>query len=153
MTLSRLIHFLLPEQKVIKLKATWLTKIFVWLDVVSFIVQAGGGSMMSNSGDTPANIIRIGQQVYMTGVGLQAFFIFIFLFAAYKFHRRFRELSRERFVSVQGVNRLAWTLYIVLVLILVSAIISRLQLAVWWCLCRYHREASHPVAVPQTGQY
>src|SRR3569833_706122 len=153
MKLSRLIQILHHEQKVIKLKATWLFLFFVWIDVDSINVQAGGGSKMSNSSDTPANIIRIGQQVYMTGVGLQAFFIFIFLFAAYMFHRRFRELSRERFVSVQGVNRLAWTLYIVLVLILVSAIISRLQLAVWWCLCRYHREASHPVAVPQTGQY
>jgi hypothetical protein len=122
MTLARLIHFLLPEQKVWKLKASAMTKIFVGLDIVSFIVQAVGGSMLSGNGpDVDVRIVQIGQQIYTTGVGVQALFIVIFTGITYTFHMRARRYMRDGTIDrTPWVNRISWTLYAVLVLIFVS---------------------------------
>ena len=42
MVLGRMIYYFVPEQKVLGVKAVKIAKIFVWLDVASFIVQLGG---------------------------------------------------------------------------------------------------------------
>jgi hypothetical protein len=42
MVLGRMIYFFLPEQQVWGIKGIKLTKIFVWLDVLSFLTQAAG---------------------------------------------------------------------------------------------------------------
>jgi len=122
MTLARLVHFLLPDKKVWGLKATMLTKIFVGLDILSFIVQATGGSMLSGGGpDVDVRIIQIGQQIYTTGVAVQGAFIVIFAGICYTFHMRVRALVGEGAIEKhRGVNRIAWTLYAVLALIFVS---------------------------------
>ena len=122
MTLARLINFLLPEKKVWGLQASMMTKIFVGLDIVSFIVQAIGGSMLSGGGpDVDLRIVQIGQQIYTTGVAVQGAFIVVFAGIAYTFHVRVRALVREGEIDKRkGVNRIAWTLYIVLILIFVS---------------------------------
>ncbi len=46
-----------------------MSKIFVWADVVTFLIQAGGGSMSSPGAD--ANIIKIGLDVYTAGVAVR----------------------------------------------------------------------------------
>ena len=122
MTLARLVNFLLPEKKVWGLKATMLTKIFVGLDIVSFIVQAIGGSMLSGGGpDVDVRIVQIGQQIYTTGVAVQGAFIVVFTGICFTFHSRVRALTREGTIEKRkGVNRIAWTLYVVLALIFVS---------------------------------
>lgn len=42
MCLGRMIYFLHPEQKVWGVKGIKIAKIFVWLDVLSFLTQVGG---------------------------------------------------------------------------------------------------------------
>jgi hypothetical protein len=44
MILGRMIYYFVPEQQVWGIKGIKLTKIFVWLDVLSFITQAAGKS-------------------------------------------------------------------------------------------------------------
>ncbi|KAI3573800.1 hypothetical protein IWW34DRAFT_823748 [Fusarium oxysporum f. sp. albedinis] len=58
MTVARMVHFGFADKQIWNIKATKLTILFVWIDVVCFLVQAGGGGMLSIK-DEP-NIARIG---------------------------------------------------------------------------------------------
>lgn len=128
MTVARLVYFLLPEQRVWGIKATWLTKIFVGLDIVSFLVQAAGGSLMSNQDADSADIIRTGKDVYMAGIGLQGAFILLFSVMTWQFYRRMLAITKEAgdYAPSAG-GRVTWrakalvlAVYAVLFLILVS---------------------------------
>lgn len=73
MTLGRLIYFFHPRRRVFGVKASSITKYFVWADFFSFLVQGTGGSMLSP--DNGPKAMRIGLKVYMGGVGMQELFI------------------------------------------------------------------------------
>lgn len=73
MTLGRLIHFFHPQKRTFGVKAISIAKYFVWADIVSFIVQGAGGSMMSPENGADAQ--KIGMKLYMAGVGVQEGFI------------------------------------------------------------------------------
>ncbi len=92
MVLGRMIHFFLPEQKIWGIRARKLAVWFVCADVLSFLTQLGGGSLIQNGNET--NILMIGIHVYMGGIGLQEFFILIF--TAFAFRLRARMVSAER---------------------------------------------------------
>ncbi|KAK2471480.1 hypothetical protein H9L39_17711, partial [Fusarium oxysporum f. sp. albedinis] len=63
MTVARMVHFGFADKQIWNIKATKLTILFVWIDVVCFLVQAGGGGMLSIK-DEP-NIARIGtKEIY-----------------------------------------------------------------------------------------
>lgn len=49
MLASRVIHPVLPDTRVWNINNRWLTKLFVSADIVCFIVQAGGSSLMSST--------------------------------------------------------------------------------------------------------
>ncbi|KAH8888527.1 hypothetical protein GQ53DRAFT_795708 [Thozetella sp. PMI_491] len=127
MTLSRMVHFYLPDQKVWFIKSHIMSKIFVWADVATFLVQAAGGSMASPGSD--ANTVKIGLNVYTAGVGLQEGFIVIFVGLMVIFHRRANEVDRqgsyrlpgdeqdEVFVPKRGWKATTYSLYVVLALI------------------------------------
>jgi hypothetical protein len=72
---------------------------FVWFDITAFIVQAAGGTMTSpgNSVATQNN----GLHIYTGGVGLQLFFLVIFVSLAIGFQRRLKTL---RLTSVATEN-------------------------------------------------
>jgi hypothetical protein len=116
MTIARLVYFVLPNRQVWNVKATWLTKLFVWLDVLSFIVQLAGGATLSQDG---GEIVRIGQTVYMVGVGIQGLFILVFGAMTWTLYAKLLCLGRED-RDITRVKRLVWTMYAVLVLIMVS---------------------------------
>jgi len=119
MTVARMIHYLIPEKQVYGIKASSITKYYVWADILSFIVQAVGGTMLS--GNPPVSTMKIGMDVYRAGIGLQEFFILTFLFVTTKFHRDM--LSRDRSGLVDRSIKwraLTWTIYGVLILITVS---------------------------------
>ncbi|KAK4153966.1 RTA1 like protein-domain-containing protein [Chaetomidium leptoderma] len=86
MTFARMVHYWHPEGKVAGLRATAIARCFVWADVISFIVQAAGG-IMANPGSS-ADVIKIGLNIYLTGVGVQQFFIILFVGLMYAFQRR-----------------------------------------------------------------
>lgn len=122
MTVARLVYFLLPEQAVWGIKATWLTKVFVWLDIIAFVVQAAGGIMLSNQEPDSADIVRTGQNVYMGGIGLQGFFILLFGTVFWGFYLRLRQVMRDAgdyARSLKGAKTLVWILYVVLTMIMV----------------------------------
>ncbi|OCK73134.1 hypothetical protein K432DRAFT_254932, partial [Lepidopterella palustris CBS 459.81] len=117
MTVGRLIHFFHPTQRIWRIRGSSVAKYFVWADIISFLVQGTGGSMLSpgNSSST----IKLGLDVYMGGVGLQEGFILVFVGLIFKFQREMIEVERKGEIRV-GRERwrgLVWVLYAVLALI------------------------------------
>ncbi|PKS09264.1 hypothetical protein jhhlp_003878 [Lomentospora prolificans] len=121
MTVARLIHYMLPSQKVLGFRASLLTKLFVWLDILSFLVQGAGGSLLSNQDEGGLAIVRAGQKVYMVGVGIQALFIIAFSVLTIAFYRKLdAEAHRDRPISL--TKKLLWVLLADFIFILIRII-------------------------------
>ncbi|ETN46813.1 uncharacterized protein HMPREF1541_01002 [Cyphellophora europaea CBS 101466] len=90
MCLGRMIHcFMSPkEDKVFGLRARHLGTMFVLADIFAFIVQLSGAMLLGP--DMSASLQKTGLNVYMGGVGMQLFFIFVFLSIAVKFQLMLR---------------------------------------------------------------
>lgn len=92
MVLGRLIDFFVPEKTIGGVYSHHIALIFVWTDVVTFIVQLAGAVMVSIPDSPRAN--NIGKSVYMGGVGLQQASLLSFLLLAILFHHRLRSSFR-----------------------------------------------------------
>jgi RTA1 like protein len=92
MILARMIHFFVPSKSVWGLNPGILAVVFVSLDIVSFIVQAIGGDMANPGSDS--STIMTGVHIYMGGIGLQEFFILVFLTLAVRFHIQMQRVER-----------------------------------------------------------
>ena len=93
MLLGRMVYFFVPEQKIWWVKGIKIAKIFVWLDVLSFLTQLGGGVLIQPG--TSLSTQMLGIHLYMGGIGLQQFCILIFLCIAIKFHLVMNQRERE----------------------------------------------------------
>ncbi|KAF5621528.1 phospholipid-translocating ATPase [Fusarium sp. NRRL 25303] len=117
MAVARMVYFRMPDRKLLGIKAIRMTLLFVWLDIILFLVQGAGGSMLSNNEDT--NVIRIGQKVYMAGVGLQLAVILIFIGITVYFYFKLRQLEGR------SMGRMKWlilTMLTVLILIVIRIV-------------------------------
>lgn len=99
MVLGRAIHFFLPaeDDRILGLRARRITLIFVLFDIAAFLVQATGGSMTSNS--EPLSTQKLGLHIYMGGVGLQLFFISVFIVVASHFQRKLHAMTRRGWMA------------------------------------------------------
>jgi hypothetical protein len=102
MVLGRMIHFFIPEKKIWGVRAVKMAKIFVLLDVVSFLTQLGGGVLL-DPGSSPKTIM-LGIHIYMGGIGMQELYILIFTSFAIKFHSKMRHMQRESRLDIPGVS-------------------------------------------------
>ncbi|KAH8590580.1 RTA1 like protein-domain-containing protein [Bisporella sp. PMI_857] len=120
MVMGRMIYFYIPDQKVWAFKGIKIAKIFVWLDVISFLVQVGGGSMIQPD----SSVLMVGIRVYMGGIGFQELCILLFLSVAVKFHLTMLKQERDRVLLDQPRKwrALLYTLYLTLALITVRII-------------------------------
>ncbi|KAF7981054.1 hypothetical protein HWV62_35518 [Athelia sp. TMB] len=109
MVLGRMVYFFIPEKK-LYIKATRFSACFVWLDVTSFIVQLGGGLLLSSTGAS-AKVQSLGKDIYMGGIGMQQFFIFLFLALVIMFHRRVLALERSWVLVTTGRTQWRMMLY------------------------------------------
>ncbi|KAJ7455808.1 RTA1 like protein-domain-containing protein [Mycena latifolia] len=91
--MARLIYFFVPEKHVGGISARRLSLCFVLLDIIAFLAQAGGGSIISN--DSP-RVALIGIHIYMGGIGLQQLFIFAFTALVMRFHYKMKRLASHR---------------------------------------------------------
>ncbi|KAJ7641317.1 RTA1 like protein-domain-containing protein [Roridomyces roridus] len=87
---ARLVWFFVPEQRVAGIGARRMSLIFVLLDVTAFLMQAGGGSMISSDDGKTA---LLGIHIYMGGIGLQQLFILGFTGLVVRFHYKMRLLD------------------------------------------------------------
>ncbi|KAL4964261.1 RTA1 domain-containing protein, partial [Aspergillus stella-maris] len=120
--LARMINFFVPERQIGIFKPSLLAIVFVFLDIGSFIIQLIGGGMATPSAD--AATMKKGLDIYMGGMGIQQFFILLFLIIAIQYHRRMLQLSREhRLVGLKVQwKRLLYALYTSLLFITVRII-------------------------------
>ncbi|KAL2801783.1 RTA1 like protein-domain-containing protein [Aspergillus granulosus] len=86
MTLGRLIVNLGAEKASI-IRVKYITKIFVVGDVISFLLQCGGGGYMA-AGSLSA--MEIGEQIVIAGLAVQLAFFGFFIIASAVFHSRVR---------------------------------------------------------------
>lgn len=119
MVLGRMVYYYLPEQKLFHIPGTRFSRYFVWLDILAFLVQLGGGMIVSGTNVKPKTM-QLGIHIYMGGIGLQQFFILMFTALAIMFHRRVNELKAQGQYVEPGWKRLLFTLYGSLALITVS---------------------------------
>ncbi|KAM5347966.1 hypothetical protein ACJ41O_007790 [Fusarium nematophilum] len=117
MAVARMVYFRMPDKKLLGIKAIRMTVLFVWIDVILFIVQGGGGSLLSNDGDQ--NLIRIGQKIYMGGVGAQLGIIVIFSGLTSFFYVKLRQIEGR---DMGRMKWLIWTMLLVLAMILIRIV-------------------------------
>ncbi|KAF5864598.1 hypothetical protein ETB97_007156 [Aspergillus alliaceus] len=85
MIFGRMVYYFTPDKRVKRIKAESLAKIFIWLDIIAFIIQATGGIMAS---DFSNRMNAIGFHIYTAGIAVQEFFILCFCGLLVMFHRR-----------------------------------------------------------------
>ncbi|KAL0939984.1 RTA1 domain-containing protein [Colletotrichum truncatum] len=120
MTLGRMIYFFHPSRSLLRIPASTFAAIFVGLDVISFIIQLVGGSMAGPT--TPPEEQMRAIHIYMGGIGLQEFFILIFVALAFTFQRDMNRIGSLAGKQSQAWKPLMWALYFSLGMITVRII-------------------------------
>ena len=87
MVLGRIIRITDGEASSI-IRSTWLTKIFVGGDVLSFLAQSSGGGLLAKAKD--ADAVKMGENIIIGGLGIQIVFFGFFAICACIFHYRVR---------------------------------------------------------------
>ncbi|KAJ5773782.1 hypothetical protein N7457_008678 [Penicillium paradoxum] len=85
MILGRIIR-LLNGTSCSLIRPSWLTKIFVTGDVLSFLIQSGGGGMLATAKEKSK--IDLGNNMIVAGLFVQLLFFGFFILASLVFHRR-----------------------------------------------------------------
>jgi hypothetical protein len=123
-----MIYFFLPSHMVSSIPASILAIIFVSLDFVSFVIQLTGGSYAGPTAPLAMQMKSV--HIYMGGIGLQQFFILIFLGLAIKFHLEMTQLERHK-MAKHGWKRLLFTIYGSLAFITVASQLEFEQCKEW----------------------
>jgi hypothetical protein len=123
-----MVYFFLPSHMVSSIPASILAIIFVSLEFVSFVIQLTGGSYAGPT--APLAMQMKGVHIYMGGIGLQQFFILIFLGLAIKSHLEITQLERHK-MAKPGWKRLLFTIYKSLAFITVASQLEFEQCKEW----------------------
>jgi hypothetical protein len=131
MVMGRMIYFFVPEQKVFGIKGIKIAKIFVWLDVASFLTQVGGGMLIVPG----SSQMMLGIHIYMGGIGFQEFCIVIFTALAVRFmiimKNQERSMGGKQILDGRPQNwrSLLYVMYAVLALITARIIFRLVEFA------------------------
>ena len=118
MELGRIV-LMIDGDKSLFIRRTWLTKIFVIGDVVSFLLQAGGAGLLASGN---VGQINIGQDMVVTGLFCQVVFFGLFVLAAAIFHIRMHK-APTRLAFERPWQKHMLGLYIVSILIFMRSIV------------------------------
>ncbi|KAH7139287.1 putative RTA1 domain protein [Dendryphion nanum] len=126
MTLGRIIRALDAEEHAV-FSPRWTTKIYVVIDIGSFVCQMAGSAMQA-SGD--AEGVKLGNNIVMGGLGFQLAAFAIFIVMAAVFHRRLNTepTAHSRRPNVKWRRHL-WNLYAVSVLVFVRSLFRLIEFA------------------------
>ncbi|KAJ4011511.1 hypothetical protein NW752_008514 [Fusarium irregulare] len=123
MTLGRMVYYFIPTHTLLGMPAVTLAAIFVGLDIVSFIVQLIGGSLAGPGSPPDKQLEAI--HIYMGGIGLQEFFIVVFVVLCICFQRKMHEIRGEHGIKTMVTSdwgRLLCALYFSLAMISIRII-------------------------------
>ncbi len=116
MILGRLI-LLTGGERYSLVRRTWLTKIFVGGDVISFLMQGAGGGIMSSG----LSGMKTGEKIIIGGLAVQILFFGLFFVTAILFQLRGKEYLATLDRNIPWKKHL-FALYIVSVLILIRSV-------------------------------
>ncbi|KAH8805275.1 RTA1 like protein-domain-containing protein [Xylogone sp. PMI_703] len=120
MVLGRII-LLVQGERCSLIRKKWMTKIFVTGDILSFLLQAGGGGIMS-SGSLSA--MHTGEHIVIVGLFVQFVFFGFFLVVATTFHRRIRKAPTALSSPVSEIGT-TWEKYLVMLYVVSLLIMVR----------------------------
>ncbi|PWY93079.1 RTA1 domain protein [Aspergillus sclerotioniger CBS 115572] len=120
MILGRIIRLVHGDSRSL-IRPSWLTKVFVTGDVLSFFIQSGGGGMMA-SAKTPSSV-SLGNRVIVIGLIVQLVFFGFFIVVSMVFHLRMRSSPTPVSLSISP----PWytymrVLYVASVLVMVRSV-------------------------------
>ncbi|KAK9242858.1 RTA1 like protein-domain-containing protein [Lipomyces tetrasporus] len=152
MTLGRMIYFFLPDQRLGRVSAKRYGVVFVWLDIISFIVQLVGASITTQT-DVSSTTIMLGVHIYMGGIGLQEFFILVFTGLTIHLHRRMLSMEHSGKFDPEKLNRgsMSWPWLVYAIYITLGMITIRIIFR----LCQYARgtDPSNPILTHEAYEY
>jgi hypothetical protein len=120
MELGRIILMVKGEQFAI-VRVSWMTKIFVAGDVLSFLMQASGAGIMVTGSESSAST---GQNVIIAGLFVQIAFFGFFLLSAVIFQRRIGAHPTAAAVASQFPwTKHMWALHSSSILVLIRSVI------------------------------
>ncbi|KAK3725926.1 hypothetical protein LTR37_000074 [Vermiconidia calcicola] len=117
MVMGRMVWNFTSSAKVFGITAWNFTAIFVILDIITFFIQVYGAASTQSSPTISASEVLKDLHIYMAGVGVQQFFILVFLACAIQFHRTILQERKLNGVTKSKAMTLLYTLYTCLVLI------------------------------------
>ncbi|KAH8198544.1 hypothetical protein TruAng_007276 [Truncatella angustata] len=130
MILGRIIR-LVDGEKYSVIPARWLTKIFVTLDVISFLMQGGGGGLLASAND--ADGLQRGQNIIMGGLAVQLIGFSVFILVSILFHWRILQNPTSTSATSNAPwQRFLYVLYAVSVLILIRSIFRIIEYGQGW---------------------
>ncbi|KAE8140234.1 putative RTA1 domain protein [Aspergillus pseudotamarii] len=120
MILGRIIR-MLNAGSISLIRPSWLTKIFVTGDVLSFLVQSGGGGMLAQA--KTQDSVKMGENMIIGGLFIQIIFFGFFIVVSIVFHRRMLSTPMHHMVVTEVPwNRYMKVLYTVSVLVMIRSI-------------------------------
>ncbi|KAL4910531.1 hypothetical protein BDW74DRAFT_172002 [Aspergillus multicolor] len=119
MVLGRII-LTLNAGSISPIRPNWLTKTFVTGDVLSFLLQSGGGGMQAKA--STAEGARMGEKMILGGLFVQILFFGIFIVVSIIFHRRMLSTPLHRLGTDIPWAKFLKILYAVSLLIMVRSL-------------------------------
>ncbi|KAJ4310825.1 hypothetical protein N0V84_010761 [Fusarium piperis] len=120
MVLGRLIR-LLEADKYSMFRLKWITKVFLFGDVISILSQAMGGGMLAVAKDSASR--DRGQTVIIVGLFVQLIFFSVFMIVAIVFHRRIHNEPTGASLKIYSPwKKLLVALYVSSALIMIRSI-------------------------------
>ncbi|KAJ0310982.1 hypothetical protein COL516b_001683 [Colletotrichum fioriniae] len=117
--LGRLI-ILSNSQDYSPVKPAILTKVFITSDVLSFLVQSGGGGILTNA-KSPSKI-QLGENVIIVGLFIQLIGFALFIAVTAVFHWRISQKRGQSLTHAASWEKFLWILYGVSVLVLIRSL-------------------------------
>lgn len=135
------IVFLVDAADLSLIRPTWVTKVFVAGDAFSFLLQAGGGSLL-----TSASSATLGKNVLLGGLFFQLASFGFFLVVSGCFYYRVQNSGRPR---VQTLGKYHWTRAMQIMYLAAGLIIFRCVFRV----CEFQSSATSPVRKNEIYSY
>ncbi|RMY22113.1 hypothetical protein D0867_02917 [Hortaea werneckii] len=111
---------MLDAQRALFIRVSWLTKIFVCGDVLSFLMQASGGGLQASGN---VDTINTGESVVVGGLFVQIIFFGLFVISASIFHVRVSRMPTQRCYDLPFWKPQMYALYAVSIAIFVRSIV------------------------------
>lgn len=125
MILGRLIRAIEADHHSM-IRTTWLTKIFVAGDVLSFLMQSTGGAILAKQ---DKNSGKMGQRIILGGLFAQIFFFGFFMVATVVFDKRLRRDPTQASQASTKWKTLLTALYVASLFILVRSMFRVIEYA------------------------